>query len=200
MRGHGVEESEGDGEATDETQVCTDSEKKLNRNEGSKRKKGVDHEAHEIGFPSPPRDGCPNWLFACAKRGREPMRPIRTEQRWKAGAGGKRRVERRRFTALSGLEAGKSTGFAHIETGSCRLGPDKSTQVVDFPHICSVRFFRRSHEMGSHGGNRDKPQTKRSLEPIWGSGADGMQALPCPFAFSSRGWKPSVRLYSPMFA
>ena len=40
-------------------------------------------------------------------------------------------------------EVGKRTGFAHLATGSCRPGPDNSTQVVDFPHLSGVRVFRR---------------------------------------------------------
>jgi hypothetical protein len=36
---------------------------------------------------------------------------------------------------------GKRTGFSHLETALTRLGPDKSTQVVDFPYMCMVRLF-----------------------------------------------------------
>jgi len=38
-----------------------------------------------------------------------------------------------------GLEAGKWTGFSHFETAFTRLFPHVSTQVVDFPRICTVR-------------------------------------------------------------
>jgi hypothetical protein len=85
------------------------------------------------------------------------------------GEGGKRRLGRRGFTALSGWEIGKTwnfyrlaTGFYRIATASCRLVtgfyrlatgcyriisefyrvlPRKSTQVVDFPRMAMVGLF-----------------------------------------------------------
>jgi len=41
----------------------------------------------------------------------------------------------------AGQMVGKWTGFAHLTPGSGRLGPDDSTQVVDFPHPGRVRVF-----------------------------------------------------------
>ena len=35
----------------------------------------------------------------------------------------------------------KGTGFAHIESASTRLGPDNSTQVVDFPCMYEMKTF-----------------------------------------------------------
>jgi hypothetical protein len=74
-------------------------------------------------------------------------------------------MERRADLGLSGQDVGKWAAFAHMETGLTRLGPDKSTQVVDFPRIAYVRLFWGGAE------NRrisDRGMTKRSLEPIWG--------------------------------
>ncbi len=61
---------------------------------------------------------------------------------------GPRRYASRAFTGLSGRKAGKARnfyrlalGFDHLTTALTRLGPDDSTQVVDFPHLGSVRLF-----------------------------------------------------------
>jgi len=51
-----------------------------------------------------------------------------------AGAGGKRWGGKWVDLGKGGRVAGKRTGFPH-------LGPDNSTQVVDFPRICSVSIF-----------------------------------------------------------
>ena len=59
-----------------------------------------------------------------------------------AGEINERRAGKRGFTALSGREVVKWTGFSHFETALTRLGPDKSTQVVDFPHLAYAGFFR----------------------------------------------------------
>jgi hypothetical protein len=52
----------------------------------------------------------------------------------KAGRGGKMWAEKWVNLGRSGQEVGKRTDFA-------RLGPDNSTQVVDFPHLGLVRVF-----------------------------------------------------------
>ncbi len=80
-----------------------------------------------------------------------------------SGGDGKRRIVRRRFTSLSGLEAGEWTGFYHLGTGSSRLEPDNSTQVVDFPHICSVSILWGSPEMGGHERNTDGSGERRVI-------------------------------------
>ncbi len=50
-----------------------------------------------------------------------------------------------------GQEVGKWTRFARLEPGSTRLGPDVSTQVVDFPCICDVRLFGERMEFETQG-------------------------------------------------
>lgn len=58
-----------------------------------------------------------------------------------ASPDGKRRFGRRGFAGLSGCEAIKRTGCYRVITGSNRLFPHISTQVVDFPHLGIVRVF-----------------------------------------------------------
>src|SRR5258708_30916497 len=57
-----------------------------------------------------------------------------TRKAREAGAGGKRWVGKWVDLGKGGRREGKRTGFPH-------LGPDNSTQVVDFPRICSVSIF-----------------------------------------------------------
>ena len=84
---------------------------------------------------------------------------------WEAGAVGKRWAGRRVQPGGSGLAVGRRTGLAHMETTSTRLGPDNSTQVVDFPRIEHVRLFWEGHEIGfSHGWNTDKTRMGTDLE------------------------------------
>jgi len=89
---------------------------------------------------------------------REPRETISARQRAEVGAvrrpclvkavgGGKRWVGRWVISTLSGHKAGKWCSFSHLETGLTHLFPHKSTQVVDFPHICTVRLFWGSPEM-----------------------------------------------------
>jgi len=99
----------------------------------------------------------------------------------KAGGGGKRWFGSRAYVGKGGQVLGKRTGFAHIEPGSTRLGPDGSTQVVDFPHMYEVRVFLSTEEL---------PQRRRGAEPSWGRnrcveaekgrGAHGVPTLPWP--------------------
>ncbi len=58
-----------------------------------------------------------------------------------AGGGGKRCVGKWANPGLGGQERGKWTGFSHFEITLTHLFPHKSTQVVDFPHIYTVRLF-----------------------------------------------------------
>jgi len=69
----------------------------------------------------------------------------------KRTAGGKKWVGRRVGVGRDGWKAGKSTCFYRLTTGCYRiaeriyrLGPVKSTQVVDFPHIGVVSIFLRA--------------------------------------------------------
>ena len=55
-----------------------------------------------------------------------------------AGGSGQRRVGTWVRPGLSGQEVGKRPGFAHIARTFSHLGPDNSTQVVDFPHLAMV--------------------------------------------------------------
>jgi hypothetical protein len=57
------------------------------------------------------------------------------------GGGGKRRVGKWANPGLIGPEVGKWTGSARLKRNFARLGPDDSTQVVDFPHLTHVRLF-----------------------------------------------------------
>jgi len=90
---------------------------------------------------------------------------------WEVGRYGQRRAGKRVFLGKDGLEIGKWTGFS-------RLGPDNSTQVVDFPHLVKVRLFLRAAEnsrilvrgmIGRRMAKRSLEPTKRSLEPRLGS-------------------------------
>src|SRR5882724_1347435 len=75
--------------------------------------------------------------------------PGRTVARFRQGT-----IDKRADLGLSGWEMGKTwnfyrfrIGFSHLETGLTRLFPQVSTQVVDFPRICTVRLFWGSPEM-----------------------------------------------------
>jgi hypothetical protein len=79
---------------------------------------------------------------------KEPMKLTKSRiQEPEAGGGGQRRVGTWVRPGLSGQEVGKQPGFAHIAPASTRLGPDNSTQVVDFPRIESVGLFWGRCEM-----------------------------------------------------
>jgi hypothetical protein len=58
-----------------------------------------------------------------------------------------RRDGKRVDLGRGGQEMRKRTGFAHIAPASTRLGPDNSTQVVDFPHLAMVRLFSEGCEI-----------------------------------------------------
>ena len=81
-----------------------------------------------------------------------------------AGRIDERRAGKRRDTALSGREVVKWTGSSHLETALTRLGPDKSTQVVDFPHLAMVRFFRE----GTKNHRDTKAQRQAKLASMMG--------------------------------
>ncbi len=91
---------------------------------------------------------------------------VETGQRW-AG----RWVGRRK----SGQEAEKRTGFAHMEFASTRLGPDKSTQVVDFPHLAHAS----QAELGTSVGNGVREYRRIGGSGVGRVGAHGVHALPC---------------------
>ena len=123
-----------------------------------------------------------------------------------------------------------ATGFSHFETALTRLLPHNSTQVVDFPHLAMVRLFWGQHKMLAtdetrikHGCRNDGLIRKAGTEEkrngqeeglttngqrwtrIWkrpgmeGSGADGVHVPAHPHS-ELPGWRPSVRVCSPMFA
>jgi hypothetical protein len=96
----------------------------------------------------------------------EPMKLLKPGTETEAGIAGPRRVGKWVQPGGSGQEVGKRTGFAQVAPASTRLGPDNSTQVVDFPRICSVRLFPGSREMGSHGWNRIKHRLGKETEQM----------------------------------
>ncbi len=96
-------------------------------------------------------------------------------------------------TAFGGYEAGKFTGSYHMvtasyrlmsglyrpATGFCRLIcefyrllPGKSTQVVDFPHICVARLFGEGLKMifqGQAKRGTTYGDTEKSILSLWSS-------------------------------
>ena len=58
-----------------------------------------------------------------------------------AGEDVKNRAEKRVEVGKGGCEIGKWRSFSHFETVFSHLFPCFSTQVVDFPRICTVRLF-----------------------------------------------------------
>jgi len=100
-----------------------------------------------------------------------------------------------------GQNAGKWTGFSHFETAFSRLFPHVSTQVVDFPHICSVRVFWEAVKWAATDetrigkrlcteGNRAKG-AKRSLEQYWKGEWEMSRVKAC---FETLGFVPLLRL------
>jgi hypothetical protein len=83
-----------------------------------------------------------------------------------AGAAGRRWVGKRANPGLSGQEVEQQTGFGHAEPASARLGPDVSTQVVDFPHLSRVSIFpaRAKHSRILVRGMIGRGIVKRSRE------------------------------------
>jgi len=77
---------------------------------------------------------------------------------------GKRRYASCAFTALSGCRMRKFTDFYRITPRRYHLGPDKSTQVVDFPHLRVVRlFWGKPGIWKTKDVNAVKPGTEGSL-------------------------------------
>src|SRR6266436_6230421 len=92
------------------------------------------------------------------KRSLEPIWGVERELRrcgLKAGEDGKRRIGKWANPGLSGKKVGKWTGFSHFGTALTHLFPHVSTQVVDFPRICTVRLF------GEEGFHRGDTETQR---------------------------------------
>ncbi len=89
------------------------------------------------------------------------------------GRSGQRRAGMRVNLGKGGQEMGKRTGLAHIAPTLTRLGPDYSTQVVDFPHIEDARLSWVRPEMVRHGRNTEK--TRMPKRPSTG-GSEGNRA------------------------
>src|SRR6266403_5039229 len=70
---------------------------------------------------------------------------------WSIGVMGGTRLRSGAMEGGGGQEAGKWTGFSHLETAFSDLFPHKSMQVVDFPHICTVRVFLRDLKQSNSG-------------------------------------------------
>jgi len=89
--------------------------------------------------------------------------------RRKAGGDGKRWVGRRVDLGKGGQKVGKWTGFSHFETALPHLFPHDSTQVVDFPHICSVRLFQERSVTAEfrQGNDRQRNGAKSKLGGVW---------------------------------
>ena len=103
---------------------------------------------------------------------RRPKIPARSEHRppaagRKAVAAGRSLVGKRVKLGKGGQEAGKWTGFAHIAPASTRLGPDNSTQVVDFPHLAHVSlFWERAKIVLATDGTRIKHRLGKETEQM----------------------------------
>jgi hypothetical protein len=85
------------------------------------------------------------------------------------GEGGQRWAGEWGDVGKVGRMVGKWIGLAHMETASTRLGPDNSTQVVDFPHLAMVSVFSGGGKNSriSGRGMIGSGMAKRSLEPVW---------------------------------
>jgi hypothetical protein len=103
-----------------------------------------------------------NGMNAAMARSAGPEAGAPAETR-EAGRGWQRRVGMWVQPGGSGQEVGKPTGFAHIAPGSTRLGPDNSTQVVDFPHLSRVRLFWASPEIAKTNEKWANPIESRGL-------------------------------------
>jgi hypothetical protein len=81
-----------------------------------------------------------------------------------AGEGGQMWVGEWVKLGKGGRGMGKRTGLAHIKRASTRLGPGKSTQVVDFPHLSVVRLFWEAMKSVATDGTRIKLGLGRDIE------------------------------------
>ena len=123
-------------------ELNTDTEETMNRSE--QRLATIERSEHRGRVNREPRE--PRETISARRRAE--VGAVRRPCLVKAGRGGKRWDGKRGFTALGGWENGKAwnfyrlaTGFSHLETAISHLFPHKSTQVVDFPRICTVRLF-----------------------------------------------------------
>src|ERR1700680_14155 len=89
-----------------------------------------------------------NGVNAAMVRGAGPEAGGAPTETRKVGAGGQRRGGTWVNLAKGGPAVGKRTGSAHIAPGTTRLCPDKSSQVVDFPHLSAVRVFWEALKSG----------------------------------------------------
>src|SRR5260370_41631098 len=72
-----------------------------------------------------------------------------------AGGGGKRWSGMGFEVGKGGQEIGKWCSFSHLETAFSHLFPRFSTQVVDFPRICTVRLFWERARIGFSAPKRE---------------------------------------------
>ena len=117
----GEQAGKGSGTTADEQRMETDTEGTLNRRKPRERGLAAKERRERKGPEIP-----------LAEYGRE------------AGGGGKRWDGKWVDLGKGGKEVGKWTGFSHLATTFSHLGPDNSTQVVDFPHLSTVRLFLRT--------------------------------------------------------
>jgi len=126
----------------------------------------------------------------------EPMKLLKPGAETEAVAAGQRWVGKRAHPGKGGKAVGKRTGFSH-------LFPDYSTQVVDFPHLSSVRAFlkdkkKRNQDRGmiargigprrnmkmiltANHANHAKPENEHRTDADFGqNGQDGRNACPTP--------------------
>jgi hypothetical protein len=155
--------------------------------EETERGKRVNREPHEIGFPSPPRYGCPKQGCSLARNvvanqfpkteegltTDEQMDTDTVNKEPKAGGDRKKWAGKCANPDQGGQKVGKRTGSTHLVRCLTRPGPDNSMQVVDFPHLIDVRLFlevmksvfQNQAEHGTGLGN--------GVEEFWSIGDEG---------------------------
>jgi len=97
----------------------------------------------------------------------EPKKLMKPGTETEAVAAGQRRIGKRVQAGGSGQAIGKRIGLAHIAPASTRLGPDNSTQVVDFPHLAHVSlFWERAKIVLATDGTRIKHRLGKETEQM----------------------------------
>jgi hypothetical protein len=96
---------------------------------------------------------------------------------WEAGRDGQKVARKWANLGKSGQDVRKRTGLARLAPGSIRLGPDKPTQVVDFPRMYDASIFWGSVEIVA----TDETQIKHGFgkrHSTEGNGANGGKMSP----------------------